>query len=178
MLLIPVGLIFILFYINIPVHGFNVDILPDALGYALIAVNAFQLKESSHSFFRTMQLCLFLTAYSLAVRLIQPVGILGVLLSLTELLIQLYLLNSLVCGVKELEWFVDTHLNYTVLDFWCKGLSTSWIACYVFSLVRFLFPSTAVLGKILAVIWAVLGILFIVVFFRTQHRYGLLTKNK
>lgn len=70
---------------------------------------------------------------------------------------------------------VDTHLNYTVLDFWRKWLSISWIVCYVFSLVGYLLPSAAVLGPILAVICAVLGILFIIVFFRTSHRYGLLT---
>ena len=39
MLLFPIGLVFVFFYINIPLFGRTVDILPDAVGYLLIAVN-------------------------------------------------------------------------------------------------------------------------------------------
>ncbi len=178
MLLIPIGLIFVFFYINIPIGNFVVDILPDAVGYILIAVNLAKLKKHSYSFSNAFSVCLILAVYSLAVRLLQPSGMLGVLASLAELLMQLYLLRRLVNGVEELEYRVDTHLNSTVLDLWRKWLSVSLTVNYVFALMQLFVPWLSSLGYIVVTAWAILCILFITVFFRTNHRYHLLLKNQ
>lgn len=178
MLLIPIGLIFVFFYINIPIGNFVVDILPDAVGYILIAVNLAKLKNRSYSFSNAFPVCLILAVYSLAVRLLQPSGMLGVLASLVELLMQLYLLRKLVGGIQELEYRVGTHLNSTVLDLWRKWLSVSLMVNYVFALMQLFIPWLASLGYIVVTAWAVLCILFITVFFRTDHRYHLLLKSQ
>ncbi len=178
MLLIPIGLIFVFFYINIPIGNFVVDILPDAVGYILIAVNLAKLKKHAYSFSNAFSVCLILAVYSLAVRLLQPSGMLGVLASLAELLMQLYLLRRLVNGVEELEYRVDTHLNSTVLDLWRKWLSGSLTVNYIFALMQLFIPWLASLGYIAVTAWAILCILFITVFFRTNHRYHLLLKNQ
>lgn len=176
MLLIPIGLIFVFFYINIPIGSFTVDLLLDAVGYVLIAVDLRKLRQCP-SFSKVFPVCLVLAVYSLAVRLLQPTGMLGVLASLAELLMQLYLLRMLVNGVEELEYRIGTHLNSFVLELWLKWLSVSLIVRYVLTLAQVLVDWIAVLSPIVTVAWAVLCILFIIVFFRTSHRYRLLTKE-
>jgi len=178
MILIPIGLIFVFFYINISVGSFAVDLLPDAVGYILIAVNMAKQKQHSFSFSKALPLCLILAVYSLAARLLQPAGILGLLVSLAELLMQLYLLRLLVSGVRELEYGVGTHLNSDVLDRWREWLSISMAASYACALMKLFVPAFTLLGYAIAAVWAVLCILFIVVFFRTNHRYRLLLENK
>jgi len=178
MILIPIGLIFVFFYINIGIGSFTVDLLLDAVGYILIAVNMAKLKEHSFSFSRALPLCVVLAVYSFAVRLVQPAGIPGVLVSLAELLMQLYLLRLLVSGVRELEYGVGAHLNSTVLDRWREWLSISMAASYACALMKLFVPAFTLLGYAVAAVWAVLCILFIVVFFRTNHRYQLLLQNK
>ncbi len=178
MLLIPIGLIFVFFYINVPIGDYVVDILPDAVGYILIAINLVKLKASSYSFSKAFPVCLILAVYSLAARLFQPTGMLGVLVSLVELLMQLYLLRMLVSGVEELEYRVGAHLNSTVLDMWRKWLAVSLVVSYVFALMELFISWLASLAYIVVVAWAVLCVLFITVFFRTSHRYHLLLRHK
>lgn len=177
MRLIPIGLIFVLFYINIPIGNLVVDILPDAVGYILIAVSLSKLKSGSYSFSKAFPLCLILAVYSLAVRLLLPSGMLGALASLAELLMQLYLLRLLVNVVEELEYSVGTHLNSTVLKLWCKWLCVALVVNYIFALMQLFLPWLPALGYILVTVWAVLCILFITVFFRTSRRYRLLTQH-
>lgn len=176
MLLIPIGLILVFFYINIPISGFTVDILPDAVGYILIAWNAFKLKHQSYTFSQMMPLCLFLAVYSVAVRLIAPSGFIGLLASLLELLLQLYLLYNLVRGVEDLERVVGTHLNTAVLERWRYWLTISWGGSFAAAAMSVFFPSIALVGFAIVLVWALLCILFILSFFRTSRRYRLLLR--
>ncbi len=178
MLLIPIGLIFVFFYINIPIGNFVVDILPDAIGYILIAVCLAKLKVNSCSFSKAFPVCFVLAVYSLAVRLLQPIGMLGILASLAELMLQLYLLHKLVDGVMELEYHIGTHLNSTVLELWRKCLSISMMVSYIFALMQLFISWLASIGFIIVTAWAICCILFITVFFRTNHRYHLLLLHK
>jgi len=91
---------------------------------------------------------------------------------------QLYLLHLLVSGVRELEYGVGTHLNSAVLDRWREWLSISMAASYACALMKLFVPAFTFLGYAIAAVWAVLCILFIVVFFRTNHRYQLLLRNR
>ena len=176
MLLIPLGLILVFFYINIYVGDFVVDLLPDALGYLLIAANAWKFKGKSYSFSYLVSLSIVLAVYSTAVRLILPTGMAGVAASLLELLMQLYLLKFIVRGVEDLSWSLGTHLNTDVLNRWRLWVSGAWAAVFVCATFGTLAPDVAILGLAAVAVWAVMCILFLVTLFRTNHRYKMLLR--
>ena len=171
MLLIPLGLILVFFYINIPLGDFAVDILPDAVGYLLIAANAWQFREKSNSFSNLVYLSGVLAVYSTAARLIAPTGMTGIALSLLELILQLYVLKWIEDGVKDLEQMVGAHLNTDVLYRWRILVSSAWVAVFVCATASVLAPGLAVIGLAAAAAWAVLCILLLVALFRAALRY-------
>ena len=177
MLLFPIGLIFVFFYINIPVFGRTMDILPDVAGYVLIAANAWRLREDSRSFFNLAYLSGILAVYSTAVRLIEPRGMTGIALSLLELILQLYLLKWIEDGVKDMERAVGAHLNTDVLYRWRILVSSAWAAVFICVTAGALAPGLVIIGLAAAAAWAVLCVLFLVTLFRTGHRYKLLVKS-
>lgn len=176
MLLFPIGLIFVFFYINIPVFGRTMDILPDVAGYVLIAANAWRLREDSRSFFNLAYLSGILAVYSTAVRLIEPRGMAGIALSLLELILQLYLLKWIEDGVKDMERAVGAHLNTDVLYRWRILVSSAWAAVFICVTAGALAPGLVIIGLAAAAAWAVLCVLFLVTLFRTSHRYKLLVQ--
>ena len=178
MYLIATGLILVFYYFTIEVGGFAVDLLPDALGYLLIAADLIRLRGSSRAFRRGIPLCAGLAVYSVAVRLLLPTGLPGVFLSLAELAAQLALLYLLVGGVQDLEEVVGVHLNGAVLERWRTWVSLTWLGSFVLVLVGQVTPVAAVLGLLAAVAWFVLCALFVVVFFRTAHRYQLVLQRQ
>lgn len=176
MLLFPIGLIFVFFYINIPVFGRTMDILPDVAGYVLIAANAWRLREDSRSFFNLAYLSGILAVYSTAVRLIEPRGMAGIALSLLELILQLYLLKWIEDGVKDMERAVGAHLNTDVLYRWRILVSSAWAAVFICVTAGALAPGLVIIGLAAAAAWAVLCVLFLVTLFRTSRRYKLLVQ--
>ena len=177
MLLFPIGLIFVFFYINIPVFGRTMDILPDVAGYVLIAANAWRLREDSRSFFNLAYLSGILAVYSTAVRLIEPRGMAGIALSLLELILQLYLLKWIEDGVKDMERAVGAHLNTDVLYRWRILVSSAWAAVFICVTAGALAPGLVIIGLAAAAAWAVLCVLFLVTLFRTSRRYKLLVQS-
>ena len=176
MLLFPIGLIFVFFYINIPVLGRTVDVLPDAAGYLLIVFNAWQFREKSRSFSNLVYLSGILAVYSTVVRLIEPRGMTGIALSLLELILQLYLLKWIEDGVKDMEQTVGAHLNTDVLYRWRILVSGAWAAVFVCVTAGALAPGLVIIGLAAAAAWAVLCILLLVTLFRTSRRYKLLVR--
>ena len=176
MLLFPIGLIFVFFYINIPVLGYTVDILPDVAGYLLIAFNAWQFREESKSFSNLVYLSGILAVYSTAVRLIMPTGVTGIALSLLELILQLYLLKWIEDGVKDMEQAVGAHLNTGVLYRWRILVSSAWAAVFVLVTASALAPGLAILALAAEAARVVLCVLLLVTLFRTGHRYKLLVQ--
>ena len=176
MLLFPIGLVFVFFYINIPVLGRTVDVLPDAAGYLLIAVNAWKFREKSRSFSNLVYLSGILAVYSTAVRLVMPRGMAGIAMSLLELILQLYLLKWIADGVKDMEQVVGAHLNAYVLYRWRLWLSWAWTAVFVGVTASALAPELTGIALAAAAAWAVLCVLFLVTLFRTGHRYRLLVQ--
>ena len=176
MFLFPIGLIFVFFYINLPVLGYTVDILPDAAGYLLIAVNAWRFREESRSFSNLVYLSGILAVYSTAVRIVEPRGMAGIAMSLLELILQLYLLKWIEDGVKDLEKAIGAHLNTDVLYRWRILVSSAWAAVFVLTIASALAPGLMILGLAAAAAWAVLCVLFLVTLFRTSHRYKLLVQ--
>lgn len=178
MLLIPLGLIPVFFYINIPVGDLTVDVLPDAVGYLMIAANAWMLREKSSSFSYLVYLSAFLAVYSAAVRLIAPAGMTGIAASLLELILQLYLLKWIVDGVGDLERTVGAHLNTDVLNRWRLCLSAAWAAIFVCATASALAPGIiTMIGLLAVVIWGILCILFLLTLLRTDRRYKLLLRS-
>lgn len=176
MLLFPIGLVFVFFYINIPIFGRTVDILPDAVGYVLIAVNARRFQGKSYSFSNLVYLSGFLAVYSTLVRLIMPTGLTGIALSLLELILQLYLLKWIVNGLEDMERIAGAHLNTDVLDRWRLLLSGVWTAVFISVTASALAPGLTIIGLAAAAAWAVLCVLFLLTLLRTSRRYKLLVK--
>ena len=178
MYLIAAGLILVFYYFNIEIGGRAIDILPDVLGYLLIAADLVRLRGSSRAFRRGIPLCAGLAVYSVAVRLFLPTGLPGIFFSLAELIAQLVLLYLLVSGVQDLEEAVGTHLNSTVLERWRTWLSLAWLGSFVFVLVGQVTAAAAVLGMLMAAAWFGLCALFGADFFRTAHRYRLVLERQ
>lgn len=176
MLLIPLGLILVFFYINVSFGGLTVDILPDAVGYLMIAANAWKFREKSGSFSNLVYLSGVMAVYSTGVRLFRPTGMAGIALSLLELILQLYVLKWIEDGVKDLERMVGSHLNTDVLYRWRILVSSAWAAVFVCATASALAPGLAVIGLAAAAAWAVLCVLFLVTLFRTSRRYKLLVQ--
>lgn len=177
MLLIPIGLIFVFFYINIAVFGRTVDILPDAVGYILIALGARRFRGKSYSFSNLAYLGGFLAVYSVVMWLMAPTGMAGIALSLLELILQLYLLKWIVNGLEDMERFVGAHLNTDVLDRWRLLLSGVWTAVFICAAASALAPGLVIIGLAAAAAWAVLCVLFLLTLFRTGRRYRLLVRS-
>lgn len=176
MILIPFGLILVFFYINAQFGSFVVDLLPDAVGYLLIAANAWKLRERSYSFSNLVILSAVLAVYSTVVRLVVPTGMTGIAASLLELVLQLYLLKLIVNGVEDLGRTVGAHLNTDVLDRWRLWLSGAWAAVFVCATAGALAQWLAVIGLMTVAVWGGLCLLFLVTLFRTSHRYKLLVR--
>lgn len=176
MLLIPIGLILVFFYFNIDLGGRVLDLLPDAVGYLLIAFNAWKFRERSYAFSNLAALSIALAVYSTVVRLILPTGIAGLAASLLELILQLYLLKLIVSGVEDIGRLEGTHLNGAILDRWRLWLSAAWAAVFVCAAAGALAPWVITVGGLVAAVWAVLCILFLLTLFRTAHRYKLLVR--
>ncbi len=176
MVLIPIGLIFILYSTSIPVGGISLDLLPDVVGYVLIAVNLWRLKRDSYSFTTAFPLSLFLAVYSVAVRLIAPGGLFGLIASGLELGLQVWLLKLLVDGVEDLEDLVDRHLNSILLGRWQQLTCMAWLASFVCLIAQSFIPGVEFFGFLVAVIFMVLGALLTITFFRTARRYSWLIR--
>ncbi len=178
MYLIATGLIFVFFYYNLQVGAYTVDLLPDALGYLLIAIGLFRLRGASRAFSRGIVLCAVLAVYGTAMRVLLPTGLPGAVLSLAELIAQVLLLYLLVSGVQDLEGTLGLPLNSKVLERWRVWLSVVWLGSYLFVLLGLFVPTAALLGLLLAAAWFVLCVLFVVVFYRTAHRYKLVLERR
>ena len=178
MYLIATGLILVFYYFTIEIGGYAIDLLPDVLGYLLIAADLVRLRGSSRAFRLGIPLCAGLAVYSVAVRLLLPTGLPGIFLSLAELVAQLVLLYLLVGGVQDLEEAVGLHLNSAVLERWRTWRSLAWLGSFVLALAGQVTAVAAVLGLLAAAAWFVLCALFIVVFFRTAHRYQLVLQRQ
>ncbi len=176
MFLLPVGLIFVFFYINVQVGLHVVDILPDAVGYLLIAANAWKFREKSDPFSNLVILSAILAVYSVVVRWIVPTGMAGIAASLLELILQLYLLKMIVDGVGDIGRTMGAHLNVDVLNRWRLWLSGAWAAVFVCATAGALAQWLSVVGLLVVAVWAVLCLLFLVTLFRTSHRYKLLLR--
>jgi hypothetical protein len=87
----------------------NVSLLPDFLGYVLIALGANQLKEESIFFGRMIPLSIGMAIYTsihfLAALLgwALPAGILMLVLAMVSLLVSLYISYNMIRGITEME---------------------------------------------------------------------------
>ncbi len=177
MYLIAAGLILVFFNINVTIGGRAIDILPDFIGYLLIAGNAAKLKKDAYNFNRAGYFGIFMAVYSVAVRVFSPTGLLGLALSVTEIIAMLYLLKLLTDGVAELEDAVGTHLNGFILDRWRLAVEIAYIVSYICIVGEFFIEGTAFFGLLVAIAWFAVCVLFVIVFFRTARRYSLLMRE-
>lgn len=180
MFFIPAGLVFVFFYFNITLTDMNllglsssemvVDVLPDIVGYGLIAWNAWRLRDKSYSFSRLVWLCAVMGVFSLALQLVAPTGLpslVCVVLQTAGMLGTLKLLNM---GVADLEKVEKRHLNLNVLERWRKMVQLTYMAL-VACLVAEQFLFLGIFSLLILVLWFFMCLFYVITFLRTAIRY-------
>lgn len=184
-----IGLFFILFQFDVKVGNATVGLLPDFLGYALLAVNLGRLKSESRRFARIRPLAAGMGIFTGILYLLDLVGFSSgmsyaeeVEISHTHLLfllvagvvttfLSLYILFCIVRGIQAVELRAGVELNGEKLKTSCTGLSVFLVLTWFFAL---LIPQMALFCGIGYFAFAVA---FLVSFNKTSVLYSYLPGN-
>lgn len=180
MYLIAIGLIFVFFYINInltgmapfgfPANSVTVDILPDIVGYALIAYNSYKLRDRSWSFQTALWVSCVMGVYSTVARIWKPTGLLGLVITIGETAGTVWLLKLLTDGVSDIEDAEKRSLRWASLDRWRLLAAVGYIAVLLCTVGVQFISGLGFFSLLVVVLWAVFCVGFTVCFFRTAAR--------
>lgn len=171
MYLIAIGLIFLFFSFTIDIFGPVIDLLPDLVGCALIAYNAWKLQGKSYSLTRTVWLAAVLGVYVTVVHLVAPTGLIALFLSALEVGGTVWLLKLLVSGVAELEEAEKRPLRQGALELWRMPLTVAYIGIFACNVALMFIPGIGFFSLLVVIVWYVIAIIFTVCFFRTAANY-------
>ncbi len=180
MFFIPAGLVFVFFYFNITLTDMNllgfsssemvVDLLPDIVGYGLIAWNAWKLRDKSYSFSRLVWLCAVMGIFSLALQLVAPTGIAALVCILLQTAGVLGTMKMLSMGVADLERIEKRHLNLPIIERWRRMVQITYIALVACSVAE-MFLFLGIFSLLVLALWFVMCLFYIITFLRTAIRY-------
>lgn len=174
---IAAGLIFVFFYFTVQVGDLSIDLLPDILGHALIAFNAWKLRDKSWSFSNALWLAPVMGVYVTLAHLLAPTGLLGLGISIVEVGGTVWLLKLLVKGVADLEEVEKRPLRHAALERWRFLTTIAYVAVFACDVALQFIPGIAFFSLTVVLLWFVLCIIFTVSFFRTASRYKNGDKN-
>lgn len=164
------GYIFVFFHLKI--NGF--DLLADVIGWALIAAGLSGLADKSEHFSKAKPWAIGLAIYTGIVSVGQLMGmnfdgaVFGIV-GIIGLCINLYISNSIVCGVHDLE-------QTSALDLGAPKLAEIWkimAALNVVGVILFRIPNEAILmiAAVVSIGALIANIVFLVRFYRAKKVY-------
>jgi hypothetical protein len=165
-----IGFLFVYLDFNITFGTSRVGLIPDFIGFILIAIGVAELTAGNDRFSRVRPLAIGMAVYTgllygmdlLGVS--YNLGILSFLLGLASLIVSFYISYSIVRGVQDLEVSLGQNLNGGPLYSAWLALAVCTVAIYVLILV----PGLNVLCVIVSL---VIGIVFLVMFSKTKNLY-------
>lgn len=158
------GLLFLFFNFNIN----NLDILPNFVGYLLIAYGMSEVKESG--IFASAQPLAFGAALYAAITWVMDIlgsslGWITVLMGMISLVLQLLVTYRIVMGVKELEPIRERDLG-------AGSLNKAWQIMAVGSVLGYLLALFAPVSAVVAIIVAILAaVYYIYRFYQSKTEY-------
>ena len=168
---IAIGLIFIFFSFTINLLGPTVDLLPDFVGYALIAYSAWKLRANSYAFSHVLWLSAVMTVYAALAHYFAPTGLLGLAVSALETAGTVWLLILLARGVGEYEDTEKCSLRWEQLDRWKLLTVAAYIAVFACTVALEFIPLMGFFTLLVLLYWAVSCVGYTVCFFRTARRW-------
>ena len=170
MTLIFVGYLLTSFHFTIN----GIDLLPDFLGFILIAAGLWQMADKSNHFERSIPWAIGGTVLSVLPHILDLFtvpfeGPISVLVSWVYTAVILFISYNIIAGVGDLEETVDMDLGYENLNLVWKIQAVSTIAGALLSYVPIGLFHTIVL--ILSIIGLGMHIAFLVLFFKARTRY-------
>lgn len=168
-----IGLLFIFFDFSLAYEGLDVGLLPDFIGYALLALGMRDLLKRWDS--SSLRLASILSIMAVAVTAIQylfelmalNLGIITVLWSALCLALFLGITFLLAQGVREVE-------GLSAMDLGGGRLRQSWLLMAAVQLLAFVLPlilSGEILDLVLLGAALICNVLFLLVFCRSQQLY-------
>lgn len=171
MYLIATGLIFIFFSFTITLLGPTVDLLPDFVGYALVAYSAWKLRANSYAFSHVLWLSAVMAVYTALAHYFEPTGLLGLAVSALETAGVIWLVILLTKGVREYEETEKRPLRWAYLNRWRLLTVTGYAAVFACTVAVLFIPGIEFFSLLVVLYWCVACVGYTVCFFRTARRW-------
>lgn len=152
-----IGFLFILLNFNLNLNQSSIDLLPDFVGYIILANGLLELESESSYFLKARPYSIGMAVYTGMVFFLNLVGIshnlsgLGFILGIISLIVLFYISYCVVQGVKEMESSHGTFLNGDKLD----SLWRWWVVFSAITYVLLLIPFIAIVCTIISVVVAI-----------------------
>lgn len=166
-----IGFIFLFLDFSIDFGATRVGLIPDFVGYILIAQGLAELTAGNDKFSRVRPFALVMAVYTAILYTMNLLGIyiyMGVLIStvigLAALLASFFISYNIVMGIKDLETALEQDLS-------SRSLYSAWMAYTAISFVLFFLVLIPGLYYICTIAGNIAGIVFLVMMGRTKNLY-------
>lgn len=164
------GIIFTSFDFNLNLGGGTLGLIPDFLGYILIAMGLSEMAPEIPSYSQLRPAAIGMAIYTGLLYLLDlfaaqlNLGLFSLLLGLVRILPHLYITYGIVLGIRSLEQIRCCDLN-------SFRLKQAWTALAVFTILSYVAMFSVVLLVFCVIASFVGGIIFLAAFYRTQRLY-------
>ena len=162
------GLVFIFLNFSISFGSCKIGLIPDFVGYALLARGLHELQDFSPRFAHARPMASGMAVFSAALYALDLLGsgygVPAQLLGIVAVLLSLYVSYQVVCGVGDLQAGLGADLG-------ADALRGDWVLLAVLQLLGYLFLISALLGTVVSLATLGASILFLVSFWRCKCRY-------
>lgn len=162
------GLVFIFLNFSINLDSCKIGLIPDFVGYALLASGLHALQELSPRFESARPLASGMAVFSAALYVLDLLGggygVPAQLLGIVAVMLSLYVSYQIVCGVGQLQARLGCDLG-------AETLHGDWALLAVLQLLGYLFLISPVLGTVISLATLGASILFLFSFWRCKCRY-------
>lgn len=165
------GMLFIFLDFHLEFGGSKIGLIPDFIGYILIAYGIRELTTGRDRFSRMRTLAVVLTVYNAALYAMDFLGMsisllpeVSIVLGLASLLASLYFSYNIVMGIKDLEAALEQ-------DIGARRLYTVWTISAILSLAIYVLILIPVLNVLSIIAGLIVGIVFLVYLYRAKKLY-------
>ncbi len=166
-----IGMLFVFLDFNIDFGTTRVGLIPDFIGYILIAQGLAELTAGNDRFSRVRPVAIGMAVYTALLYALDLFGmllttepLLMFLLGLASTILSLYVSYSVVMGINDLEAALEQDLN-------ARSLYTAWTVLAVLSLAVYMLSLLPVLSLVCLIAGFIVGIVFLVMLNRTKNLY-------
>lgn len=168
---------FLLVFLDVTINAgrSTIGLIPDFLGYILMAKGLVEMAEESPLFMKVKPFATFMIVYTGILYFCDLLGIsisLGIfsyLLGIVSTVISLYISYNIVMGVRDMEENYNAVLNG-------DSLKSTWTTLAVFSVITYALILVPVLNIICLIVAFIVAVVFLISFNRAKNLYYELTR--